>query len=219
MQFVVEIYDPVTECIAAEVLIEGNEIQELLGVLGWTDFDANASHDLDEKDIRRINEHFGQQIDPKAILVRLRQKVFLDELLYQLHTNRELALMLAGEKPLSVFAGAHPPYSEVEEIPERLFDPYVSAGRFVKAEYIEPVQPGAAQMIRRVFYALPGEAWRTKAYSLLLATAKKSGWSEGFERMEGSLLGYTDQQNDAYIEFMRARSAHAQGANNEPSVL
>ena len=219
MQFVAEIYDPLTECIADEVLIKINEIQELLDVLGWTDFDANASYDLDQKDIRRINEHCGQQIDPTAALVRLRQKVFLDELPYQLHTSRELALMLAGEKPLSVFAGAHPPYSEVEEIPERLFDPYVSARRFVKAEYLEPAQAGASQMIRRVFYALPDEVWRIKAYVLLLATAKKSGWSEGFERMEGSLLGYTDQQNDAYIEFMRARSAHAQGSSSESSVL
>lgn len=219
MQFVVEIYDPATECIAAEVLIEGERVQEIPGVLGWTDFDANATHHLDEKDILCINEHFGQKIDPKAKLVRLRHKALLDELPYQLHTNRELALMLKDEKPLSVFAGAHPPCSEVEEIPERLFDRYVSVGRFVKAEYIEPVQPSAAQMIRRVFYALPGEVWRIRAYSLLLATAKTSGWSEGFERMEGSLLGYTDEQNDAYMSLMRARSVHAQGANIELPVL
>ena len=58
----------------------------------------------------------------------------------------------------------------------------------------------------RVLYALPEESWRINAYILLLKTSKKSGWSEGFERMEGSLLGYTDEQNDAYLEFLRSHA-------------
>jgi hypothetical protein len=35
---------------------------------------------------------------------------------------------------------------------------------------------------------------------LLKRTAEKAGWSEGFERMEGALLGYAEWQNDIYIE-------------------
>lgn len=38
------------------------------------------------------------------------------------------------------------------------------------------------------------------AYVLLWRTAEKSGWNEGFERMQGSLLGYDDEQNDIFIE-------------------
>lgn len=34
------------------------------------------------------------------------------------------------------------------------------------------------------------------------ATGAKVGWSEGFERMEGYLLGYEERQNDLYIELM-----------------
>ena len=53
---------------------------------------------------------------------------------------------------------------------------------------------------RIVMYALPHQEWRIDAMILLLETAAKSGWSEGFERMQGSLLGYEDRQNDIYIE-------------------
>jgi hypothetical protein len=54
--------------------------------------------------------------------------------------------------------------------------------------------------IRRVLYALPGEEWRIDAYLLLWKTAEKSGWNERFARLEGTLLGYEDWQNDYHIE-------------------
>lgn len=47
--------------------------------------------------------------------------------------------------------------------------------------------------------ALPQEAWRIDAYLLLGATAEKSGWNAGFERMEGSLLGYEGWHNDIHM--------------------
>jgi hypothetical protein len=39
-------------------------------------------------------------------------------------------------------------------------------------------------------YALPDQEWRIEAFLLLLKTAEVTGWNEGFERMEGSLLGW-----------------------------
>ena len=57
--------------------------------------------------------------------------------------------------------------------------------------------------MRRVLYALSHEAWRIEAYLLLWATAEKSGWNAGFERMEGSLLGYEDWQDDIHIARWR----------------
>lgn len=206
MRLIVEIYDEETECIATVVCFEVNQIEELLPLLCLEEFYPQATYELERSDIQRINERFNLNIDTDASLVKLRGEMATDDLPYQIHTNRELALMLAGEKPLSVFAESLPPSSEVEEIPERLFDPYVATGRFIKKEYIEPVQAGSEVMIRRVLYAFPTEYWRINAYILLLETAKKSGWSEGFERMEGSLLGYTDQQNEAYIDFMRTQT-------------
>jgi hypothetical protein len=114
--------------------------------------------------------------------------------------------MLQGTKPLAVFAGAHPPIADIEEIPERLFDPYVDAGRFVKRDRIIQPHPAAdsagesRRATRTVLYALAQQAWRIEAYLMLQDAAAKSGWSEACERMQGSLLGYEDSQNDIFID-------------------
>ena len=114
--------------------------------------------------------------------------------------------MLEGKKPLASFSGQYPPSPHVEEIPERLFDPYVEEGRFVKREYVMfadncgPLLRSKGLCMRIVMYALADQEWRIDAMLLLLNTAVKSGWSEGFERMQGSLLGYEDWQNDIFIE-------------------
>jgi hypothetical protein len=114
--------------------------------------------------------------------------------------------MLEGSKPLACFSGPYPPASDFEEIPERLFDPLVEQGRFVKREYVMlagyggPALQSAGLRMRIVMYALPHEEWRIDAMTLLLDSAAKCGWSEGFERMQGSLLGYKDSQNDVFIE-------------------
>jgi hypothetical protein len=61
---------------------------------------------------------------------------------------------------------------------------------------------------RHLFYARPSEAWRIDAYIMMMAAAVKSGWSEGFERLEGSLLGYEEWQTDVHLERLRT-SPHA----------
>jgi len=130
----------------------------------------------------------------------------LDDLPYKVHTGRELALMLVGKKPLAYFSGQYPPNPEAEEIPERLFDPHVEEGRFVKREYVMfadncgPSLRSKGLCMRIVMYAPPDQEWRIDAMLLVLDTAAKSGWSEGFERMQGSLLGYEDWKNNIYIE-------------------
>jgi hypothetical protein len=49
-----------------------------------------------------------------------------------------------------------------------------------------------------------GEAWRIDAYIIMMAAAAKAGWSEGFERLEGRLLGYEEWQTDLHLERLRA---------------
>jgi hypothetical protein len=58
--------------------------------------------------------------------------------------------------------------------------------------------------IRHVFYAHPSEAWRIDAHIMMLAAAAKAGWSQGFERLEGSSLGYEEWQTDLHLERLRA---------------
>ena len=105
----------------------------------------------------------------------------------ELHTGQELAMMLAGAKPLAVFADDHPSLHGHYIIPEREFEPYVASGHLVKREYISapkakaPIVDGQKIGIRRVLYALSEQQWRTDAYLLLLKTSEKTGWNEGFE--------------------------------------
>jgi hypothetical protein len=81
---------------------------------------------------------------------------------------------------------------------------------FVELDHGPP--PSEAPHLRgslHVFYARPTEAWRIDAYIAMMAAASKAGWSEGFERLEGTLLGYTEQQNDIHIETL-LKSPHAE---------
>lgn len=202
IRFVIETYDNQTECIVDHVPLDVVQVEEFFRMLNLDTVEPHEVVDLDAEDIRKINLYFSLKIESHLVQTKLRQRAKYDDLPYQLHTNRELALMLAGVKPLSTFSGTWPPSDVIEEIPERLFDPHVLAGTFVKGECLESIGTSSTQNMRRVLYALKEEAWRINAHFLLWKTATKSGWNEGFERFEGSLLGYTDAQNDAYIEFI-----------------
>jgi len=206
MQFILEIFDNATECIEHEVRFEagGDEIAACLGLDALL---AHRVYRLDSADVVRVERRFQLRLPEGAEIVMLRARNRpLDELPYMLHTNRELRMMLSGTKPLSAFCGQYPPHSDVEEIPERLFDPFVEAGRFVKREYVEPLRDGPVRGIHHVLYALPGESWRIDAYILMQDEAARAGWNEGFERMQGSLLGYESWQNDIHITKMRKRA-------------
>lgn len=50
------------------------------------------------------------------------------------HTGRELALMLAGSKPLAVFHYDISCLPNEEIVPEAAFQPYVASGKFVRHE-------------------------------------------------------------------------------------
>ena len=83
------------------------------------------------------------------------------------------------------------------------------AGKFVTREFVGPLQgpppTDRSEMlgIRRLFYARPSEAWRIDAYIMMITAAAKAGWSEGLERLEGSLLGYEEWQTDLELERLR----------------
>ncbi len=116
------------------------------------------------------------------------------------HTGRELALMLDGKKPLAMF------YAEVAElpnevlIPEQAFAPHLMSGAIVRADITlesgYSASLGRNAHIRYVFFALAQQTWRISAMSLLRESFAKSHcpWNEALERIEGSLLGYTDEE-------------------------
>ena len=129
---------------------------------------------------------------------------------YALHTNRELEFMLERGKPLAHFSDAYPSEPDEAIVPEQAFAPYVANGTFEKRVFVELLNgppPATAPRIRgtlHVLYARPRHAWRIDAFIMMQAAAAKAGWSEGFERLEGALLGYEEWQTDAHLERLRA---------------
>jgi hypothetical protein len=199
MEFVVKVIDPCTECIKNEYRLEVSDAEQLAAALAMPDFDPNGTYELNEVDLDIISQRFSLPQVKGERWGRIRVRRWFDDFPYRLHTDRELALMLAGVKPLASFVGEYPPHPEIEEIPDRLFDPYVAEGRFIKREFVQLQRYGRALGLRRVLYSLASETWRIDAYILLLQVAEKAGWDEALERIEGSLLGYEEWQNDAYF--------------------
>lgn len=132
----------------------------------------------------------------------------LRQLPYLVHTNRELALMLRGTKPLAYFmdvAGREP---DACLRYWRMFDRHVATGRLIKREVIEELsdlpQPFGALKHRRLFYALPGHEWRIEAMLTLLR--EPGAWSDSRERRFGELLGYKGWQIDYWLAHRPSRT-------------
>ncbi|MGN8139179.1 hypothetical protein ACTJLC_31325 [Paraburkholderia sp. 22099] len=208
VKFILEIIDTNTACPAKSFAIELPDPSVLSSLLGDEDFEAHCVYELDAHDTAKISSHFGFPTG-ESVSAILRPSDWLDELPYQIHTNRELALMLDGAKPFAAFCEEYPALTDGSGIPERLFDRYVAVGRFVKREYVE-TKVLEGYRTRRVLYARPDEAWRIDAYILLWHTGEVTGWNESLERMEGFLLGYEEWQTDAYILASKARMGASQ---------
>lgn len=117
---------------------------------------------------------------------------------YLVHTNRELGLMLRGIKPMAMFSDIVGSEPECVLRYLRLFDRHVDTGRFHRRTVDEPVPLRPDWQCRRIFYALPHEAWRIGA--MLELIAHYDHWTEEHERSFGTLLGYEDWQNDIWLE-------------------
>ena len=121
---------------------------------------------------------------------------------YEVHTNRELELMLAGTKPLAMFVDGKDCFPDAVLRYLRMFDRHVREGRFIRRDHVSRSSTSAAYITHRILFALPSEAWRIDAMIELKAS---STWTDDHERREGELLGYEDWMNDHWIE--RRRSA------------
>jgi hypothetical protein len=209
-----EFVDQTTGCVIDEVPVEVESVEQIgaLLMIEPAEFDPRLQYELDGDDIARIKGALKIRMEGEGGCAYLRPRRPTDDLPYKIHTNRELTLMLAGSKPLAAFVEDYPRAVVHEVIPEKAFEPYVLSGRFVKREKLYsgseaggPRSDAPRRSIRRVLYAQKDEAWRIDAYLLLHEVAVYSGWSDGFERMEGTLLGYEQWQNDAYLRMIRAR--------------
>jgi hypothetical protein len=120
---------------------------------------------------------------------------------YRIHTNRELGMMLRREKPLAIFSsGRQGEFGEPLRRYLQMFDRHVETGEFAKREYVEPIDIGQLSSHRHVhviLYALAEEAWRLDA--MIELRDNLGAWTASHEREEGTLLGYSDAENDTWI--------------------
>jgi hypothetical protein len=211
-RYILEAIDPVTASISHEVSFTIKDLPGLLAALELAkeDFKPGWTFYPDAATVARLKHHYNLNFTDDGFECALRPWHPNDDLPYKIHTGRELAMMLAGVKPLAAFIDDNSNIHSESTIPEKQFEPHVRAGRIVKRELIVPPEPDApvinGQPIgsRRVLYALPGEEWRIDAYLKLWEKAKTTGWTEALEREEGTLLGYEDWQNDIHLKRWKA---------------
>lgn len=121
------------------------------------------------------------------------------------HTDRELELMLDGKKPLAMFYEDLSFLPDEELIPENKFAPHVASGKIVRCETlirgVFSPRLGRETQIKYVLFALTEEEWRINAMLLLKEQHQKTlEWNETCERIESSLLGYTEEETDAWCK-------------------
>jgi hypothetical protein len=188
--FVLEGIDLETNSIARDLVFEAEaaRLESLLDI-DVQELQLGASWLIESDHLELLNSEFGATFDAGPLEVWLRAWRPIDGLTYKVHTNRELLMMLERRKPLAVFD-----VGPTRDADEEHFAQHVAIGRFIQH------QQDGTDGRRQVFYALPGEEWRIDAYIDLCKQAAQSGWSEGFERRQGQLLGYEDWQIEMYIE-------------------
>jgi hypothetical protein len=162
---------------------------------------SNQRFELDADEVAWCNATYGLSISFDEFHVFLGNALESDAP-YVLHTGRELRLMLDGVKPMAVFSEFCPQPPNPWVFPEDVFAPHVLSGLLVRRDYCEllpKVPHESVKGARVLIYARAAEAWRIDAYITMRMASIRSGWNEGFERMEGALLGYEEWQTDDHL--------------------
>lgn len=110
--------------------------------------------------------------------------------------------MIAGKKPLAVFAHERTPgFEKFDALARQDFGSYVAKGMLSeRSETRQSTLPDGSRVeIDYYFYTLPNEEWRVPAYCLLLDMLDKRGWCSHLEWFQGTLLGYTEEQNQYHL--------------------
>jgi hypothetical protein len=208
-RFVLEALDPNLGCSVLEMMLRVTELETLRTILGEDaadDTELKAVYTLGSAELRAIDDQYGVKFEPDGRECLLARAHSIRDVPYLVHTGYELFLMLEGVKPFAKFAVEYP--AGADEFPEEaLFEPHVRSGRLIKRvmadePFEKPIKISSGRIfegVRQVFYARQGEEWRIDAHNLLWKQLAHGPWNDTLERLEGSLLGYTDAQNDWWI--------------------
>ena len=189
-QFTIRKIDPETDGFLWEQHFQFDDPDAIARLLGIDPLEAGHSVRLDSREYAQIAKLAGLAIDDGVDIAELHYRATYPILFPASHTGRELLLMLQGKKPLSVFTTDWPRDDIETFVPNSFFSPHVESGRFQRYERVFRNWGGLGHDVLQVAFVVPGESWRVQAYFCLWELALKYGWNEGFERLEGYLLGY-----------------------------
>jgi hypothetical protein len=130
----------------------------------------------------------GLGIETKKVVLR-KTSMVEDYVSYQIHTNRELDLMLRKMKPFAVFSKV------VGEVA-----PIFNGQKFNKFAGVIKSKHVVVDGVSYYFMCRGGEEWRVKSYLVLQKVRGYLKNSVEMEAIEGELLGYSEEQN---LEFAR----------------
>lgn len=197
MEYILAVYEETKFFLDFQHTISIEDTAEFLSAIDIAIIEEGREYEISALHIQYINTRFNLNIANDQV-INIRHKMAYDNLPYQLHNNKELELMLAGKKPLSVFESLDPT-CEQKIFPEVVFDQYVAALQlFKKVQFIAPGQ-------RIVLYATDGNQWRMDAYVFLMDAARGEKWTASFELLQGLLLGYSKAETEIYIQYLISR--------------
>jgi hypothetical protein len=208
-RFVLQAMDERTGAPCLEALLWIADLPELRSVLAdeaQDDPHLRRAYELTPNQLAAVGSLAEPPFSPDQRLDRLEPWHWLREAPYLVHTGYELALMIEGRKPLAVFGDVYPT-DWLDETTSR-FDLFVEQRRFVRKIVDKPLlaryplaRTDAGDIFRTVLVALADQSWRIDAY--LSMEEARTGWNERLERLQGTLLGYEEWQNDWWIEHAR----------------
>lgn len=116
------------------------------------------------------------------------------------HEEKELELMLAGQKPLAML---HDDWPVDWEHPKTAFQPYVKSGKIVAKEHTYIFSDG--DTLHYYYFALPDEAWRIDEMIAIHTKLfdENQPTTDEIERRIGELLGYTAKEIEAYLSWIK----------------
>ncbi|MCP4487346.1 MAG: hypothetical protein GY820_08520 [Gammaproteobacteria bacterium] len=212
--YVIEFSLSEKQSIVSRCTLEEQEIEDILGTLGWELIEIDTLYQLGDKERAALIKLLPHRIGEIEDEFLIRRSIWTDSLSYQIHTNRELYLMLKDMKPLSVFVDNC--LGSPGEIPEDIFEPYVKQGTFCLKQFvINSIVNGQDLSTRYVLYSIPDEEWRINEYMKNVKQVDLLGSTSETEKREGYLLGYTEEQNS---EYLKAQAEHEKKASTRMSA-
>jgi hypothetical protein len=212
----VDVHDKSTGFVLCEIYLENYEAKQLPKFIRrrMKNLQANQSEPLSHADLMGCPEFQDKIGEWGGHPIRLRREC--SDLPYRVHGGRELDLMMKGLKPLSVFTYVERS-SSLERFLFRYFEPLVERRKLVSRKVPEE-GAGDGATTSTIMYALPSEAWRVEAYTLMALAARDCKWNDALERIEGLLLGYTREQNNSWSAY-RKRNGYRWGLQTVYKIL